>query len=784
MRIRHVVESPFPRCCLALAATAAVAFAQGSAADLVAAPGEPAHGGRVVGLPAMVPPVVPIHTAAADLGLDYGIWGAGERYKASFHDGMTFVPYLGREYPHNQPWSWRTLSVRVGEHELVTKAPELAYEGTRAEFDLGGVVEAYDVRADGLEQTFVITALPAVGDLVVRGAVTSATTAPVTTARHAALTFCDDAGQELIAYGAATAVDAAGRRCAMTTAHERGEITLRLDAGWLGQATLPVVVDPLIQWSTYGFPTRVLDSCDVVHDAESASQPIWFAVTSYASMFDRDVSFQRADYGPLSAYTWSTVFSDITASWSAQGARCSYHAAADQAVVVFDRVTVPGLPPTRVIRAHRHPRSSYSLSTAVLDLTTTGNSFDADVGGSREQSGDTNALVVWQQAGTSSSVRGCVVDLASGAVGAAFPISAGFLQQAARPRVANHEDGAADAWLVTYEQRGTIAGSLSNVFVRQVDTTGTVTGSRRIDTSSGDNRIAPVIDGGDGRYLVAFATYPAGAPSQAAMGHEIRTARLDWDFGSSTGSEPHGTFVLRDDNVMAYRLGGLSFDGNTDSHWGLQWAEPAAYQLNFSVLGYRGAEIDTHALQMAIPTFGVQGTILSGNSSFDPSSGDFVLFDAIANNVLVSPGSQPSGLLAHRFEHASAGPWTTAGTGCSQATIGWTGPQLVGSETGAVQISGAALDSIHIVAVCAAPSAPVSLGGLGLFANGCYLLVPSAGPDFYGLLGPAIGFQVQFPLPLPEFLTSATYYFQGFHTIGGGGFDFVSTQRLAVPTVR
>ena len=38
------------------------------------------------------------------------IWAAGADYKVSFHDGATFVPYLGREYPHNQPWSWRTAS--------------------------------------------------------------------------------------------------------------------------------------------------------------------------------------------------------------------------------------------------------------------------------------------------------------------------------------------------------------------------------------------------------------------------------------------------------------------------------------------------------------------------------------------------------------------------------------------------------------------------------------------------------------------------------------------------
>ena len=40
-------------------------------------------------------------------GQAYGMWAAGSRYKASFHDGFCFVPYLGGAYPRNQPWRWR-----------------------------------------------------------------------------------------------------------------------------------------------------------------------------------------------------------------------------------------------------------------------------------------------------------------------------------------------------------------------------------------------------------------------------------------------------------------------------------------------------------------------------------------------------------------------------------------------------------------------------------------------------------------------------------------------------
>src|SRR5690606_25310869 len=111
------------------------------------------------------PQVVPIHTAEAWNGHSYGIWAAGSTYKASFHDGMTFVPYLGDHSPHNQPFSWRTESVTIGDVQLVTQHPVFDHADYRAEFDHGRVVEAYDVHANGLEQTFVIRAAPTTGDL-------------------------------------------------------------------------------------------------------------------------------------------------------------------------------------------------------------------------------------------------------------------------------------------------------------------------------------------------------------------------------------------------------------------------------------------------------------------------------------------------------------------------------------------------------------------------------------------------------------------------------------------
>ncbi len=82
--------------------------------------------------------------------------------------------------------------------------------------------------------------------------------------------------------------------------------------------------------------------------------------------------------------------------------------------------------------------------------------------------------------------------------------------------------------------------------------------------------------------------------------------------------------------------------------------------------------------------------------------------------------------------------------------------------------------------------APASalLFGVPPFVNGCWLLIPNVGPDFVGIVGVGYGHIPVWNLSLPEFLTSDTYYFQDFHTDGSAKFALVSTQRLAVPTVK
>src|SRR5690606_15010338 len=132
---------------------------------------------------------VPIHTAPAEQdGTPYGIWAAGRDYKVSFHDGFTFVPYLGDAVAENVTVRWRTTAVTVGERPLadVTKAPVIAYDDLRFEYRWPGLTEAYDVRVDGVEQTFVLAERPRTsGDLVIEGRLSSRLAVPAGVAKAA-----------------------------------------------------------------------------------------------------------------------------------------------------------------------------------------------------------------------------------------------------------------------------------------------------------------------------------------------------------------------------------------------------------------------------------------------------------------------------------------------------------------------------------------------------------------------------------------------------------------------
>ena len=180
--------------------------------------------------------VVPVHTAQADpIGGEYGVWAAGPGYKVSFHDGFRFYPVLGAAAPKNLPFGWRTTSITCDGRPLLdaSTAPQRAHSRVRYEYRWPGVVEAYDVRKDDVEQTFIIESRPrAIGDIVVTGAIETELRAPSTSNVSGDLAFVDAGGIERVHYGEAWAIDATGRRTPVTRGFDGKSLRLTVPGAW------------------------------------------------------------------------------------------------------------------------------------------------------------------------------------------------------------------------------------------------------------------------------------------------------------------------------------------------------------------------------------------------------------------------------------------------------------------------------------------------------------------------------------------------------------------------
>lgn len=732
-----------------------------------------------------LPPfVTPIHSQADDPeGGAYGTWAAGADYKVSFHDGATFVPYLGGDYPVTQTFAWRTTSVTVGEHELATRERPLGrqVDDTRYEYDLGGVVEAYEVRLDGLEQTFVVRQLLATGDLVVRGTVRTALHAEPLADRHAAVAFVDDAGARILDYGAATAVDGAGRRCAMTTRYERGAFELRLDGAWLQQATLPVTVDPIVTSSTvdtWGGSSGVPASCDMFHAESGTTWSRWFAYVRQVSTTDSDLWVIRPNlYSPTP--TVSVAFADLTTSWGNDS--CALAGTKDRVVCAFGRM-FGGTNPTRNVRWHTHRSDDVTTRTGYGSVASSSNNWRVDIGGHRENDVYGRLMLVYQHEtgvafanGNDSQIRASYVDLNlvasatdQGVEADPTTVLAGSNIDCERPRTSKR--AAPFAFCVTYQwlDRST-PNDTWDVWVDYWDDGGNLLDYASVDNAAGTHKLGPVVSG-SARALVTYAKASAalvpGATTSAA-GYEIVTQRVDFDTGTHVLTFPHPATSYLQSPTRSLEVWDSDHDYETQSHW-LQLVRDGN-TLYADLMGYQGhwmtfAFLFTGSTSPATYPIGA-GVSFAGGTAFEMA------------HVAYQPGSHPVTFTAwNRGGYVAP---SHAGLGCSSADLAWSGDSQIGSEFTQLSMFGLPASWPALAAVSFG-AANVPLGGIAGFGSGCTLLIDPTAPNYIMMLPLAVSSSIGeavWPLALPESLTPRELFFQGIHPDATGSV-WLLTRRL------
>lgn len=716
----------------------------------------------------------PIHTQPDDEGQPYGVWAAGRDYKASFAGGMAFVPYSGASDEAPVAWRWTTTSATFGEHQLVTMAPRLTHTAWRAEYDLGGVVEAYDVRPEGLEQTFVLRQRPATnGELVIRGAIASALRATAV-GDDGGVRFVDALGRDAVHYGRAIAIDALGRRQAMQTQLVDGGLELRLDAAWLATAQFPLVVDPLVAPVSIAAGANVVDVA-IAHDP-MGTKNIWYAEARQAGA-DADLRLFRCDENGQNPVL---VFSDITASWSSFEPALGINVPAASTVLAWTRHVVAS--DSRRVRVHVHDRLDLAFESTVVLVPNQPDTHQwrPTVGHELSPVSFTSVLIAYQQETSVAFANGVfsqihAVEFACGGTGsiaAQFPVATTGFVDHERPTLAKVAVGPTRQWTVGYQRYAGLVNSDWSIGLRRISAANAVGAEFLVDNGiAQQHEMAPKLGGSDDRLLL-FCTASTIAESvakpAAANGHRIRGTRLDWNGAAFTA--PHGTKVLESEPDARLELGGCDFDRNSGSHWALGFRSNVTQNVYLGVYGFQGEEVRRDTI--GSPSTGL-GTSVGGAVCFQSSDDEFVVAYGF-----VDPGMNSVSWL-RRSQYPNILGVTASGASCSPVQLSWYGSTWIGTEQCGVQFANAPAGSFTFVFLALAP-ASLQLFGLDGIHDGCWLHLPIAGPDYVGNLPLQLGASGSWPLPLPEALGATTLRFQGVNFDPATN-EFYSSSRMNVP---
>ena len=601
---------------------------------------------------------VPIHTLQADERFgEYGRWASGDDYKVSFHDGFVFHPILGMAYPENLPWRWTTRSITVGGKPVVDlSSPEHEHTDWRYEYRFRGVTEAYDLRPDGVEQTFVIAERPwQAGDLVVEGRIDTALVARPTQAAHQEIVFADAAGKPLVRYGKAFAFDAQGVTVAITTEFDGDSIRLVVPGDWLAAARFPVTVDPLTSIVEIAFSSgnAAPERAAIHREDESSVLGTMVVYTRAASASDSDVFAKLCSADFQQAHL---AFVDVGSGWSDLFPDVAFVGGADRWAIGWWRHTGA----EDRVRAYFHDRENTVPNSGVLASNHNPGTEHASfptVGGRSHPTLGTDGVMVYRMDpffgnSSTSELRLVQLDAVNRTFGGSSLVAAAPLDAEA-PDVNCQIGWGDDGWIVTYQAR-TSAIDDYDIYIDRISANGFgLAGATWIGPNDLGDKVRPVVQGWDGRYLVAMLSDVTPEIHGNHFARAVIAARLDWHDNRSQPRQYLHRTVATSPNQDLTRLN-LGFDGVSTSHWCLvfdsnvfTWATAQVRRLGFS-----GAV--TESADLGAPTYHAAVT-------WNGPAREFLIVNC--NNTLGAP------VQARRFQYSNASWNLVYGTGCGPGTI-------------------------------------------------------------------------------------------------------------------
>lgn len=686
---------------------------------------------------------VPIHTAPASTTLTTGAPGChafGEGFKASFHDGFVFDPVLGTDYPANLPWRWTTESVTVGEVALLAGAAPAVHMHTdwRYEYRWPDMTEAYDVRAEGVEQSFVLAkATRASGDLVVRGRIDTdlrlMTEVPPAGA-HTPLLFADAQGRPIVRYGAAFAYDAAGRKAEVLTAWHAGHITLTVPGTWLVGAVWPVTIDPLTSAVVVNAGGAGLSDVAIANDTESVNfnTMVFYARATSAVLYDVVARLCDADF-----QNSVPVFAASNAAALGSQLGVAFVADADRWLLTYTAETTAG----RRVGVYLHAKGNVSLNSGTLVGTGTLSGVterDPAVGGARSASSGFYGLLAFvrESAASGPVLLAAAVDARTPGIQFATPLSPspGTGLEVGFPDVTNTSDGRFGSWIVVWQQRSlTIANDDTKTFAARVAPSTVVAGTTVLGPAGGTpvrHKLRPRVDRSGEHYLVAMLR----ADTPGTTGTEILIERFDW---LETAAQPtrYGPQVLSANPQLPFSRPSVACD-HTDSHWCIAWQVAGTVGLN-PTIAVRRVGSSGGTVESATITGSTRGGVLGPAVAYDLRSRDFQL-------AFYTPTTTSNAVFGLHLQYPADAVNVPYGAGCGPATIHAASP-YAGSERFFVGILGLTHGTPCVMFLSFAAAA-IPLDGAGM--PGCVFHVdPTAALLAVPTAAAGAGATVQVPLP-------------------------------------
>ncbi|MCI0586044.1 MAG: hypothetical protein L0323_04285 [Planctomycetes bacterium] len=625
----------------------------------------------------------------------------GPDYRAEFAaEGWRFTPALGRRAERTRFLSYSLESIRRGEEVLFERggapaSPER--DGSSVRYCRGaGIVESYEVRPDGIEQTFRFAERPpGTGDLVVRGRIETNLPFPVL-AEDGGLRF-EEGGLGGVAYGAATGLDAAGRRAPGTLRVEGDLLEIALPSAFVDAAALPILLDPLVGSAILLAGGGLVDYAnpDIAYDATSDLYlVVWESVLSAVQIEVRAVrvASSGAIVGP--------VFNVQAGVGMPQQPAVASLNATNRFLVVW-RELVLAIPPHFNVMAKTVDAATGAVSVPIMVSTSPAPDLNPDVGGDPRvgpAGSFEDGLVAWTEVGAGIRAR-LVRCPASGPPSLPGPVLVLTTEASADYAAVSKSCGSPGRWLLAWEEYGDLEGVV-------LDASGTAcTPESPIAASPAYDSMVDVAGDGTG-FLATWQRGGAGARDillrpfsfSGDCGSGSLTAGAEFVLEGDPGDDETSTAVdlAQDKYVVAWadREGTPTFDlymAAVDRASGLP-CEPAT-----------GVVISTAT--EGSPAVGAQ---FGGGATSDQA---LVAWVQVAGTV-----STNTSVLAHRVESLGpGGPVVDVGGGCGGGGFGWVnGPVAIANADFAFTLSGAdpgATGSLVLVAPAASnfPCGPCTL---------------------------------------------------------------------------